>query len=161
VTTELQKGRYIYYRCSHGRGKCPLPYMREQDVAIRLGAVLKGISVPEGVADQIVGSLRSGVDRLERERQRSLAALHQRLAAVRTRMDQIYEDKLDGKISEEFWNRKHGECREQERLLQVQISRSGEPVTGEHVLTVQKVLNSPRARILCTLRGIPRSRGNC
>jgi site-specific DNA recombinase len=30
VTTELQKGRYIYYRCSQGRGKCSLPYMREE-----------------------------------------------------------------------------------------------------------------------------------
>jgi hypothetical protein len=58
VTTELQKGRYVYYRCSQSRGKCQLPYMREQDVANRLGEILKGISVPEDVASQIVGSLR-------------------------------------------------------------------------------------------------------
>jgi site-specific DNA recombinase len=139
VTTELQKGRYIYYRCSHGRGKCALPYMREQDVSNRLGEVLKGISVPAGVASQVVGSLHSDLDRSERERKKSLAALEQRLAVVRTRMDQIYEDKLDGKISEDFWDRKHGECREQERSLQVQISRQSEPITPEHVLTVQRV----------------------
>jgi hypothetical protein len=96
VTTELQKGRYIYYRCSHGRGKCALPYMREQDVAVRLGQVLKDIYVPEGVAAQIVGSLNTDLDRSERERKANLAALHQRLEAIRTRMDQMYEDKLDG-----------------------------------------------------------------
>ena len=54
-------------------------------------------------------------------------------------MDQIYEDKLDGKISGEFWERKHGECREQERSLQVQISRQSEPVAPEHVLSLQKI----------------------
>ena len=137
VTTELQKGRYIYYRCSHGRGKCVLPYMREGDVANLLGEVLKAICIPEGVGSQIVESLRSDLDRSEEERQRTLAALHQRLAAVRTRMDQVYEDKLDGKINEEFWDRKHSECRGQERSLQVQISRQSEAVTSEHVLTVQ------------------------
>ncbi len=139
VTTERQKGRYIYYRCSHGRGKCPLPYMREQDVANRLGEVLKHIFVPEGIASQIVRSLQADLDRSERERRASLAALQQRLAAIRTRMDQVYEDKLDGKLSEEFWNRKQAEYRDQERGLQVQISRLGEPVTQENVLTVQRV----------------------
>jgi len=38
-------------------------------------------------------------------------------------MDQVYEDKLDGKICEEFWNRKHSEYRGQERGLQVRISQ--------------------------------------
>ena len=47
VTAELQKGKYVYYRCSHGRGKCSLPYMREQEVSDRMGEVLKGIYVPE------------------------------------------------------------------------------------------------------------------
>jgi site-specific DNA recombinase len=159
VTTELQKGRYIYYRCSHGRGKCALPYMREQDVAIRLGELLKGISIPERVADQIVGALRSDLDRSEQERQKGLAALHQRLASVRTRMDQIYEDKLDGKISEEFWNRKHGECREQERVLQVQISRSGEPITSAHVLTVQRVFELAKSAYSLYLTRNPAEQG--
>lgn len=35
VTAELQKGKYVYYRCSHGCGKCSLPYMREQEVSDR------------------------------------------------------------------------------------------------------------------------------
>jgi hypothetical protein len=37
-------------------------------------------------------------------------------------MDQMYEDKLEGKISEEFWQRKQSEYREQERLLEAQLS---------------------------------------
>ena len=139
VTTELQKGRYIYYRCSHGRGKCALPYMREQDVANRLGQVLKDIYVPEGIASQIVESLNTDLDRSERERKANLTALHQRLEAIRTRMDQIYEDKLDGKVSAEFWDRKQAEYRDQERAVQVQIARTNAPVTREHALTAQRI----------------------
>jgi hypothetical protein len=50
VTSELQKGKYICYRRPQGRGKCSLPYMREQDVSKRLGELLKGIYVPETIA---------------------------------------------------------------------------------------------------------------
>jgi len=139
VTTELQKGRYIYYRCSQGRGKCQLPYMREPDIANRLGEVLKSISIPGSVVTQIVASLRTELDRSERERRVNLAALQQRLSAIRTRMNQIYEDKLDSKISEEFWDRKQAEYRDQERVLQVQIDRAGEQATAENVTNVQRI----------------------
>src|SRR4051812_5929459 len=37
------KFMHDYYRCSHGRGKCSLPYMREQDVSDHLGELLKVI----------------------------------------------------------------------------------------------------------------------
>ena len=70
--------------------------MREEQVADRLGQVLKDIYVPEGVANQIVSSLNSDLDRSEHERKSSFAALQQRLTVIQTRMDQMYEDKLDG-----------------------------------------------------------------
>ena len=54
VTTELHKGKYVYYRCS----QCTNPYMREQDISDRLGEVLKGIYVPETVVHGIVESLQ-------------------------------------------------------------------------------------------------------
>src|SRR5262249_47953753 len=73
VTAELQKGKYVYYRCSHGRGACALPYMREQDVADRLGELLKGIYVPEGIARQIVDSLQAENTRVEANRKQRIS----------------------------------------------------------------------------------------
>jgi site-specific DNA recombinase len=106
VTTELQKRKYVYYRCSHVRGKCSLPCMREQDVSERMGELLKQIYVPETMARTIVGSLNADMNRSEAERQEQVAGLKQRVASLRTRMDQLYEDKLDGKITEKFWKRR-------------------------------------------------------
>jgi site-specific DNA recombinase len=94
VTTEFHKNKYIYYRCSQGRGKCELPYMREQNVSDQLGDVLKNIYVPDEVVRMIVGSMQSDQDRVEIERVQQLNAINQRLATLRTRMDQMYEDKL-------------------------------------------------------------------
>jgi site-specific DNA recombinase len=139
VTSELQKGKYIYYRCSQGRGKCSLPYMREQDVSERLGELLKGIYVPETIAQSIVGSLQADSARAESDRQQRISGIQQRLAALRSRMDQVYEDKLDGKIDEAFWTRKMNESREQERTLESELSRLSSQLTAESVLTVQRL----------------------
>jgi site-specific DNA recombinase len=139
ITTELQKGRYIYYRCSQGRGRCSLPYMREEVLSDRLGELLKGIYVPEKIARTIVDSLDSDLQRTESLRQEQAALIRQRLSAVRARMDKIYDDKLEGKISEEFWQRKQNEHRQQERSLEAQLSSVQKPVSGESVLTVERI----------------------
>ncbi len=36
LRAEIKKQRYIYYRCTFGRGKCDLPYFREEDLSHRL-----------------------------------------------------------------------------------------------------------------------------
>jgi site-specific DNA recombinase len=139
VTAERQKGKYVYYRCSHGRGKCSLPYMREQEVSDRMGELLKDIYVPETVAETIVASLSSDSARADAERQRRMDATQQRLAALRTRIDQMYEDKLDGKIDDAFWARKTNEWREQERGLESELSRFKAEVTADSVLTAKYI----------------------
>ena len=139
VTAELQKRRYVYYRCSHGRGKCSLPYMREQDISDRLGELLKDIYVPEGIATQIVGALEADRQRSEVGRQEQIKGIEQRLAAVHTRMDQIYDDKLEGKIDEGFWARKQTDYREQERQLEAALSTAKASVSDDHLLTVKRI----------------------
>ena len=43
--------------------------------------------------------------RANTERLRRLSDAQQRLSQLRSRMDRMYDDKLDGKIDEEFWTR--------------------------------------------------------
>ncbi len=136
ITTELHKGKYVYYRCS----KCAKRYIREQDISDKLGEVLRGIYVPETVVHGIVESLQGDRERSDTQRQEQLTAMKHRLTALRTRMDQMYEDKLDGQIDEEFWTRKTNEWREQERQLQGGLERLSLPQTAENVLSAQRIL---------------------
>jgi site-specific DNA recombinase len=41
MTAEVQKGKYIYYRCSGYRGKCSTPYFREEEISQKLGDHVK------------------------------------------------------------------------------------------------------------------------
>ncbi|MGH9328436.1 MAG: recombinase zinc beta ribbon domain-containing protein [Terriglobia bacterium] len=99
VTAEIQKNRYTYYRCTGFRGRCELPYFREEELASRLGKVIKDIHIPDDVLTQLEKSFLTDKGRDEAIRKQQGERLRQRLSAVRHRLDQAYLDKLDGKIS--------------------------------------------------------------
>lgn len=93
----------------------------------------------DGFEDAIVDSLQADAAGAEAARKGRIGGLQQRLAALRARMDQMYEDKLDGKIEEEFWARKMNEWREQESVLQSDLSSVTARVSGESSLTVKRI----------------------
>ena len=140
ITTELHKGKYIYYRCSYGRGRCDLPYMPESRLSDQLGSILKNIYVPEKVVSAIVQSMSGDQARAREQRAAQITSAQQRLALLRTRMDQAYEDKLDGKLDEQMWTRKICDWREQEIELEATLHRLETPITAENVLTAQRTL---------------------
>src|SRR5437660_7020457 len=65
--------------------------------------------------------------------------LEQRLASVRRRMDQGYQDKQDGKIPEDFWERKMSEWRAEELRIQAALDGLRES-NGECLLFAKRTL---------------------
>jgi site-specific DNA recombinase len=122
MTAELKKGKYVYYRCTGARGKCDTPRFREQEISQQLGEILKGIHIPDPVLTGLQESLNRDQQSSRNEVAAHRAGLEQRLAAVRRRMDQGYQDKLDGKIPEDFWARKMSEWRVEEQRIQAAIN---------------------------------------
>jgi site-specific DNA recombinase len=122
VTAEIKKGKYVYYHCTGYRGKCELPYMREEAVGEQLAQILKSIHIPDLVLQQLQDCLSQDSKQLREESAAQQMRLAQRLSAVRHRIDQAYLDKLDGKISEEFWLAKHAEWQEEADAVALALS---------------------------------------
>jgi DNA invertase Pin-like site-specific DNA recombinase len=139
VTAEIKKEKYIYYRCTGARGRCELPYFREEDLGNRLGQILKDIHIPDHVLSQLSESLLSekGLETALQQEQRQ--RLQQRLASVRSRLDQAYMDKLDGKITEEMWSRKSAEWQTEEQQIQMAIRALSE-IKPERMLDAVRIL---------------------
>src|SRR4029077_18072221 len=116
-TAEFKKQKYTYYRCTGYRGKCDLPYFREEVIAERLGQVLQAIRIPDDVLAQLEESLLSDKTHEETLRKRQAERIEQRLTQLRRRLEQAYVDRLDGKITEEFWEAKSAEWQEEEQAL--------------------------------------------
>jgi hypothetical protein len=102
MTAEVQKGKYIYYRCSGYRGKCSTPYFREEEISQKLGVILKNIQIPDDVVHRIEDSFDHDRESVKAESAAQHERLEKRLLVVRRRMDQAYADKLDGKLPEDF-----------------------------------------------------------
>src|SRR5258708_19653058 len=58
LTGDVQKEKYVYYRCTGHRGKCDLPRFREEDIINRLGEPLKDLQVPSEIVSEIVARIR-------------------------------------------------------------------------------------------------------
>ena len=139
VTAEIKKERYTYYHCTGYRGKCDLPYIREELLGERLGQILQDIYIPDDVLRQLEQGLADSQQRSQSDKKQQREKLHQRLSTIRHRIDQIYMDKLDGKVSEEFWQRKTSEWQTEEQ--QVLMAMQGlEQASSDGLLTAKKAL---------------------
>jgi hypothetical protein len=140
VTAEIAKGKYTYYRCTGHRGKCTLPRFRERDLAEKLGGLLKDIQIPPETATRIKEGLNADTSQLHARRELERVNLQRALAKLRSHIDSAYEDKLEGTISEDFWNRKQSEWAGEERQLQTLIEGMENTKLNAKLLDASRIL---------------------
>jgi DNA invertase Pin-like site-specific DNA recombinase len=139
VTAEIKKQKYTYYHCTGFKGKCQLPYIREEVLGERLGQILQDIYVPDDVLKQVTDSLSESRVRTHTAIKEQRQKLQERLTAVRNRVDQAYSDKLDGVISAEFWQRKTAEWQQEEQQVLMAI-QGLEQASPDVLLTAKRTL---------------------
>ena len=140
VTAEIKRAKYIYYHCTGHRGKCSLPYVREEKLGERLGQILKDIHIPDRALKQVIEALHANQQGIQQAHAQQKARLEQRLSEVRHRIDQAYVDKLDGKIPEDFWQRKNAEWSTEVAQLKQAAQGLGAGTTGQHLLNAKRIL---------------------
>jgi site-specific DNA recombinase len=87
VTAELKKNKWIFYRCTGHTGKCALPRFHEEEIAERMGHVLRDVSIPEEVAQGITASLERVHVQMRKNAVNERARRERELASLYTRMD--------------------------------------------------------------------------
>ena len=125
VVGDIKKGKYVYYRCSGAKGKCPESYTREEELNTKFAAILKGLSIDQ---ETLALMRRALLDSHHDEKQFHAAAVeklqreHRRL---QDRLERMYEDKLDGQIDNDFYNRKAAEYRSEQARIMREIEAHG------------------------------------
>jgi site-specific DNA recombinase len=123
ITAEVKKGRYIYYRCTNGKGKCRQHYIRQEALATMLGELLKRIKLAPDIVEQIREALRSSFDTEKEFRQKELSRLRREHSKLQERLDQAYIDRLENKIDVSFWEKLHTKWTEQQNEISQKIQR--------------------------------------
>ena len=103
ITAAVAKQKYIYYRCTGARGGCRPQYVRQDRLGEQLAAVVQGVKMTAEQVEALLNAMHERRGEREAERERGLQQLRRRLETITNRRDAAYEDKLDGKLSEECW----------------------------------------------------------
>jgi len=98
-----KKARYIYYRCTHGRGSCDQNYIRQDRLSEQLLSVVEGVHLSEDQLPDLIPLIQDSEGESKRIRDQRIAALNVRRQKLEERCDAAYRDKLDGHVTEDRW----------------------------------------------------------
>ncbi|HTU47333.1 MAG TPA: recombinase family protein [Bryobacteraceae bacterium] len=118
---ELKKGKYIYYHCTGNHGKCPEPYTRQEILARQFADVLQDLVIPEPVLEWLSESMLRA-DRTEQATRAEVSKKFQtRCNQIQARIETMYLDKLDGRITQEFFDHHSAKWRSEQNGLMRKI----------------------------------------
>ncbi|MGD9116130.1 MAG: recombinase family protein, partial [Dehalococcoidia bacterium] len=106
ITPEKKKGKYVYYHCTEYHGKHGAQWVREEELTEQFARLYKSIQIPKSVVEEITATLRKS-HRDKTQFHRTMLESYQReYQKYETRIEKMYEDKLDGSITESEYNKK-------------------------------------------------------
>lgn len=119
----VKKKKYVYYHCTGHKGKCPEKYVREEEVAKQFGGALKTIQMDEDVLQWVVRALKESHTDEKRYHNEVISKLQGKYKKLQERIDAMYVDKLDGKISQDFYDTKSDEWRQEQEEIRSKIEK--------------------------------------
>ena len=118
VVGEIKKQRYVYYHCTGYKGKCHEPYVREEVLEEKFGALLGRLTFDDEVLDWVRDALHESHADERREHEAAIERLRVEYDRLQNRIHAAYVDKLDGIIGAEFFEKMSAEWRaDQDRWL--------------------------------------------
>ncbi len=123
ITAEIKKDKYIYYHCTGFRGKCGNTYIREEELSNKFAEIVKNIQISEDLFGLIKNTLLESHDDELEFHKKQVDALNIQKTKIENRLHQIYIDKIDGKVSEDFYVKMMANWQEELRQIKETISR--------------------------------------
>jgi site-specific DNA recombinase len=124
ITADIkQNGRYVYYRCTHYKEKCPDGYVREEVLKEQFNEMVKSLTIDKPLYIWMVESLKEINAEKDHEVAERLDSLTAETKRLNERLSQLYEDKLDGVIDAQLYKKKSQEGKERLQVIEEQLAR--------------------------------------
>ena len=109
--TSARKKRYIYYHCTGYRGKCPEPYTREEVLEAQFATLLHDLTFDADVMVWLAEALHQTRADDQAQNAAEIKRLQTDSARIARRIEDMYLDKLDGRVGADFYDLKAAEWR--------------------------------------------------
>src|SRR6266478_9893855 len=118
LTGDIKKGRYIYYRCTGYKGRCPEPYVPEAVLSRKFSELLRQLDIGEPALQLVSEGLRSSHVDQAKEHAEAIKRLQAEYDRIQSRIQAMYVDKLDAKVDLGMFEHLSADWRkQQERCL--------------------------------------------
>lgn len=121
VVAQMQRGRYVYYHCSGFKQKCPERYVREEALGEAFAQQLARLRMDDQVFDLISRVLRESHADRGKERFETISRLRTESDRLQERLERLYVDLLDGRITADMHDRMADTWREERARCQRQV----------------------------------------
>lgn len=146
ITPETSKG-HIYYSCTnyHKFHKTRL-YVKEADILEPIYKLLDGLKLPDEKIKELTEDLKQTTKAENRFFTNTMAELRRDYDRLENRISRLQDDKYDGSITSDFYNKKFKEYTEKQSKVMSQMSKH-DKADKEHYITANTILNlAKRAR---------------
>ena len=121
---EIQKKKYVYYHCAgcQRAGRKPKFY-REDELAGMFKAHLDTLRIDDLVLDYLKGALRDSHAEKQRFQEAATARYTKQLAHLQRKLDLVYEDRLEGRLTLTEYDAKANQLREEAAHARQELER--------------------------------------
>jgi site-specific DNA recombinase len=139
-----QKVKYVYYHCYFSKGRhAGRPYIPEPVLESMFERAVKQIFLSESRLKLIKQGITKASVNNAADFNKNLATLKAEQTRLEHRIDIIYEEKLDGKIDQTFWDTKHKEYNNKLEEVRRELSKMTESAdhTEEGIKSLELINN--------------------
>ena len=140
ISPERHKG-YAYYHCTQYKGKHDnAKWLREETITEQLGELFKALQMPGDMQEQIINTLGEVHSQKIKFHNEHVSKLNAEQKSLTKMMDNLYLDKLKGKISEEQYDRFYTRFIEQKEEIRIKLDSLND-AENNYYLTAKYVLD--------------------
>lgn len=140
ITPERQKG-HAYYHCTEYNGKHGAVWLREEKITEAIEDVFKRLQMPQDVADQTIATLQELNHHQTRLYKQQLNKVIQDEKSLNTMLDNLYLDKLKGRITESDYDKFYQKFTQDQKdlyqkKLTIEKANSDYFITSTHMISL-------------------------
>lgn len=110
ITAEIKKQKYVYYHCTNKKGCCgQAKYVKEETLEKQFAKTIKKINITTTHKEAILRTLKESFKDIQEYHTERLLTLRKESTKLENRINMLYLDKLDKKITEDFWLKQHND----------------------------------------------------
>ena len=123
ITSEMKRGRIIYYHCTGDYGKCANKsiYVPEEVIDKQINEAIKAVTIDESLAQYLNNLLNKSYTEMKIMTAEKADYIKREISSIKNRQEKLLDALLDGAIPRDLYTKKQAECDEKIEHLKQQL----------------------------------------